>query len=256
MIDMEGVSFGYADGADEEVREPVLTDINLRVNQGEFVTLFGPNGSGKTTLLRIAAGLERPDEGRVTLGAGEGEPDRGFLFQDYDESLFPWFRVKQNILLHMRFRRVEKDAGNAEARLYRMLDAIGMELPLQRFPYELSGGQRQMIPVLRALLFRPDILFMDEPFSQLDYRVRSRIEEVLLHEWREYRPSVVFVSHDIEEAVFLADYVVLLSARPGTVVDVRKVPFERPRQRTLYAEAAFLEFSRDCLRVLYEDAVE
>lgn len=211
----------------------VIDGVNLEINKGEFVTVFGPNGSGKTTLLNLVAGLETPDSGEVVVNGKDPKDARvGFVFQNYNESLFPWRTVIENIVFPS-----EKEHTIAE----HLLKKVGLHHFKDKYVYELSGGQRQLVSICRSIAYNPDILIMDEPFSALDYSTTRKMELELLDIWQEKKITTLFVSHDIDEAIFLADKVVVLSPRPSSVKKVFEVNLPRPRKLDMLSSPEFVE---------------
>jgi NitT/TauT family transport system ATP-binding protein len=219
-------------------RIEVLAGVDIEVERGEFCCVIGPSGCGKSTLLRILDGLIRPTAGQVVVGEAvctSPRPDVGVVFQSFN--LFPWRTVAQNVELGLE----ERGIGRAERheRAGRWLDRVGLTGFEHFYPGQLSGGMQQRVGLARALAIEPDILLMDEPFGSLDAQTRLLLQAELLRLWALDRKTVVFVTHDVEEALFLADRVVILSPRPGTVVGSVKVPFDRPRGDSLRADPAF-----------------
>ncbi len=210
---------------------PALDDVNLEVKDKEFVCFIGPSGCGKTTLLRVIAGLETPQSGTITLdGEGISLPDskRGMVFQEY--SLFPWQTVMQNITFGPRMKGLDKQKALDIAKKY--LELVGLEQFRDSYPHELSGGMRQRVAIARALANEPSVLLMDEPFGALDAQTRNLLQNELLQVWEKNQITILFVTHSVDEAVFLADRIVVLSARPGRVKAVIDVDLPRPRDRT------------------------
>jgi len=208
-----------------------LHDVNLSVGDKEFMCLLGPSGCGKTTLLRIMAGLEKPTSGAVLLDGvpieGPG-PQRGMVFQEY--SLFPWRTILDNVAFGLELKGVSKDERYDKARRY--LKTVGLEGFENSYPHELSGGMKQRVAIVRALVNNPKALFMDEPFGALDAQTRNVMQSELLRIWQEQQKTVIFVTHSVDEAIYLADRVVIMSARPGQINEVLEIEIPRPRVRT------------------------
>jgi len=216
-------------------RTVAVSGASLRVAAGELVCLLGPSGCGKSTLLRIIAGALDPDEGSVTVGgqpvAGPG-PDRGFLFQS--PMLFPWLTTRKNVLFGPKAQRAagtdERDDPELDAEADATLATVGLSGFGDAFPHELSGGMQHRAAFARAMVTRPSVLLMDEPFGALDAITRVRMHEFLLRMWERYRITILFVTHDIEEAVMLGDRVAVMGGRPPGIREVIDVPLRRPRQ--------------------------
>ncbi|NHN56719.1 ABC transporter ATP-binding protein [Calidifontibacter sp. DB0510] len=205
-------------------RVTALEDINLTIEPGEFVCLAGPSGCGKTTLLQLIAGFLRPSDGRITLGGQEvrgPSAERGVVFQQ--PNLYPWMTVRKNVELGPKLRRVAKAEREAQAKTY--LDMVGLGDFLDRRPYELSGGMQQRAQIARVLTNDPDIILMDEPFGALDALTRERLQAELLTIWRNTGKTIFFITHSVEEAIFLGSRVLVMSARPGHVVYDKPVDF-------------------------------
>jgi len=227
-----------------------LADINLEIDEKEFICLVGPSGCGKTTLLRIIAGLEKPTSGDVRLDdmpiAGP-DPQRGMVFQEY--SLFPWKSVIDNIAFGLEMKGVSRQERRQIAEEY--LNIVNLEQFRDAYPHELSGGMRQRVAIARALANNPRVLLMDEPFGALDAQTRNVMQKELLEIWEETKKTVVFVTHSVDEAVYLADRIVVLSPRPGKIEEVINVDLPRPRDRT---EPMFAELRKYILRRMEEGA--
>jgi len=208
---------------------PALVDINLRIGEGEFVCLLGPSGCGKSTLLKIIAGLIPATSGRIAINgkavSGPG-PERAVVFQDY--ALFPWMTVRDNVEFGLEARGLP--AAERREVSSRLLKVVGLSDFAERFPHQLSGGMKQRVSIARALAVDPSLLLMDEPFGALDAQTRQLLQDELLHIWRQYRKTVVFVTHSIEEAIYLSDRIVVMTARPGRVKQVVMIPEARPRE--------------------------
>jgi NitT/TauT family transport system ATP-binding protein len=206
-----------------------VVDVNLEVATGEFLCLIGPSGCGKTTLLNLFAGLEKPDQGEVLLDGrpitGPG-PDRAVLFQE--PALFPWMSVRRNVEFALKMIGVPKDERGDHA--HHWLRKVHLARFADVQPHELSGGMRQRAALARALACQPEVLLADEPFAALDAQTREILQEELQRVWTETRHTFVFVTHNVREAVFLADRVVLMSAPPGTFMAEHRISADRPRQ--------------------------
>lgn len=225
LLGVERVSKSFRRGDDETL---VLDQVSLQVGAGEFVALLGPSGCGKTTLLRILDGLVLPDSGQVYLdGKAVVGPSRrvGFVFQA--DSLWPWRDALGNVAFGLEIQRSSARDGKARAR--ELLRLVGLDGFEHHFPHELSGGMRQRVNLARALAIDPDLILMDEPFAALDAQTREVMQLEVLRIWSGQRKTVVFVTHQIEEAVFLSDRVVVMTAHPGRLKEVVDIPFDRPR---------------------------
>lgn len=213
-------------------RIEALAGADIEIFDKEFVCLLGPSGCGKSTWLRIVAGLEKATSGEVLFkGAPAAGPskERGMVFQEY--SLLPWRTVAQNVALGPEFNGAPKTERRARAMDF--LARVGLEKFADAKPYELSGGMRQRAAIARALANDPEVLLMDEPFGALDAHTRIMLQKELLRIWEADRKTVVFVTHSVDEALYLADRIVVMSAHPGRVLEEINVPFERPRRRTV-----------------------
>jgi nitrate ABC transporter ATP-binding subunit len=208
-----------------------LKDINLQVAQGEFICVIGHSGCGKSTLLNMVSGFLQPSSGSVTLDnvpIDRPGPDRMVVFQNY--SLLPWKTVEQNVALAVKAARPELDAAARTAVIDHHLEMVGLLEARHKRPAQISGGMRQRVAIARALAVRPDVLVLDEPFGALDAITKEELQEELLAIWRENKPTVLMITHDIDEALFLADRVVMMTNGPSaTIGEIMEVPFERPR---------------------------
>ena len=209
----------------------VLKDINLNIDDGELVCLLGPSGCGKTTLLRLIAGLDQPTSGEI-IANGEKvvEPsgDRAVIFQQY--SLFPWLTVLQNVTFGLEMTKKGSKEENIET-AERYLTRVGLIDFKDSYPHELSGGMKQRVAIIRSLLNHSPILLMDEPFSALDMQNRHKLQEQLIGVWKRFENTIVFVTHDVDEAVYLADKIVIMDKNPGRIANIIDVDIERPRKR-------------------------
>ena len=220
-------------------RETVaLEDINMNVHRREFVCVVGPSGCGKSTLVRILAGLEQASSGRILVDdkpvEGPG-PDRGMVFQKY--TLFPWRTVCQNVMFGLEMAGISKDESRRQAMQW--LQAIGLERFAESLPHQLSGGMQQRVAIARALAAQPRVLLMDEPFGALDAQTRVRMQTHLMEIWRKIAITIVFITHDLDEAIYLADRILVLKAHPGRVEEVIEVPLSRPRRAEQMTSAEF-----------------
>lgn len=230
-----GKSFTGQDG-----REVVaLRDIDVTTHRREFLCVVGPSGCGKSTFIRILAGLETATAGAVLIDgrpvAGPGA-DRGMVFQGY--TLFPWLTVLGNVMFGLRMNNHERREAEREARQW--LDLIGLASFADAYPHQLSGGMKQRVAIARALANKPRILLMDEPFSALDAQARAKMQAYLLEIWKKIDITIVFITHDLDEAVLLADRILVLKAHPGEIADFIEVPVVRPRHAAQALEPPFL----------------
>lgn len=215
-----------------------LRDINFKVHRREFVCVIGPSGCGKSTLIRILAGLEAPGSGQVLL---DGQPvtgpsrERGMVFQGY--SLFPWLTVKRNVMFGPEMGGSSRTTAESHAREW--LDLVGLTQFADAYPHQLSGGMRQRVAIARALVNEPRIMLMDEPFGALDAQTRAKMQAHLLDIWRNIDITVLFITHDLDEAIYLADRILVLKAHPGEVQEIIEVPVPRPRSGVQIGSAEF-----------------
>jgi NitT/TauT family transport system ATP-binding protein len=239
-------------GAVNDQRGLALEDITLHVNAGEFVSVVGPSGCGKSTLLQIAAGLIAPSVGQVWLDGRliNGPPDHMvYLFQEYSRSLFPWRTALDNVAFAVEHQGMTRERARSHSRRY--LDMVGLGDFDRHYPWQLSGGMQQRVVIARALAAEPHVLLMDEPFSSVDALTRVELHGLILELWAKHRFTAVLVTHDVDEAVFLADRVAVLSERPSVVL--RDIPTELPRPRDPIAtreSARFLALRHDLLAML------
>ena len=246
LLELKGVRKAY--GTTE-----VLGGIDLSIEKGEFVSIVGFSGSGKTTLLSILAGLLQPDSGSVLLnGVPVHEPgrERAVVFQNY--SLLPWMTVDENVALGVDQAFSDWPAERRRAHVEKYVAMVKLTAARNKKPHELSGGMRQRVAVARALAMRPKVLLMDEPFAALDVQTRARMQDFLLDVWRDSGASVLFVTHHIDEAVALADRVVVFTSRPGRIKTI--MPIDLPRPRNLFSREA--EALRIQLTDLLRDEVD
>ena len=243
-IRVDRVSKVFAGGGRGTVT--ALDVVSAEIANEEIVCLLGPSGCGKSTLLNIIAGFEAPSTGTVSVGGRVVErpgPERAMVFQT--PALFPWLTVKANIELGVKCRGVPRSEYEQRAAEY--IAAMGLEGFERHYPYQLSGGMRQRVSIARALLGKPDVLLLDEPFGALDAQTRLSMQELLLQMWDRFRPTIVFVTHDVEEAVFLASRILLMSARPGRMRDEIPVPLARPRSFEVLTTEEFVSIKKNLL---------
>src|SRR3954468_9657879 len=229
MIEIDRVSQTFQTSGRQ--RHLALSDISLRIADGEFVSILGPSGCGKSTLLYIVGGFVNPTEGvaRVKGKAITGPgPDRGPVFQEF--ALFPWKSVLGNVTYGLREQGVPR--AEAEAQSRRLIEMVGLKGFEGFYPKELSGGMKQRVAIARTLAYHPAVLLMDEPFGALDAHTRTRLQNDLLNIWERDRKTVLFVTHSVDEAVFLSDKVVMMSKSPGRIREVIDIDLPRPRRRS------------------------
>lgn len=216
-----------------------LDHISLKVHRREFLCVLGASGCGKSTLIRIVAGLETPSGGRILLDgkavSGPG-PDRGMVFQGY--TLFPWLTVKRNVMFGLRMSGASSTTAESEAREW--ISLVGLSKFEDAYPHELSGGMKQRVAIARALANRPRILLMDEPFGALDAQTRAQMQAYLLEIWKNVDVTILFITHDLDEAVYLSDRILVLGTNPSRILEVIENPVPRPRTRNQFTSPEFL----------------
>jgi NitT/TauT family transport system ATP-binding protein len=232
-----------------------LRDVSFKVHRREFVCVIGPSGCGKSTLIRTLAGLDHQSAGEVLLDGkpvdGPGQ-DRGMVFQGY--SLFPWLSVKKNVMFGPQMNGVGRSTAERDAMQW--LDLVGLTKFADAYPHQLSGGMRQRVAIARALVNQPRILLMDEPFGALDAQTRARMQAHLLDIWRNIDITVLFITHDLDEAIYLADRILVLKAHPGEVQEVIEVPVPRPRSPGQFTTPEFLATKARLSQLIHPPAPE
>ena len=216
-----------------------LKDINFKTHKREFVCVIGPSGCGKSTLIRILAGLETPSSGKMLLDGKEVHgpgPDRGMVFQGY--TLFPWLTVKKNVMFGLEQAGHSKQVAEEDARQW--IDLVGLTSFVDSYPHQLSGGMKQRVAIARALANQPRILLMDEPFGALDAQTRAKMQSYLMDIWQNIDITVLFITHDLDEAIYLADRILVLKAHPGEVQEIIEVPVPQPRSPDQLLSPEFL----------------
>jgi len=210
--------------------EPVISGISMTILRGEFISLFGPNGCGKTTFLKILVGMDNDYRGTVRIdGKSPEQANVGIVPQNSNDALLPWRTVLDNIALPLELHGFSR-RGRVKA-VHEFVEGVGIDLPLNMYPYQLSGGQKQVVVIARALIGKPDLLVLDEPFVSLDFKHTILVQEVLLRLWQFTKTTMLLVTHDLLSAVYLADRVFLLSPRPMRIISSGKIDLPRPRSR-------------------------
>ncbi len=242
MLEIRHLSKTYGVG---EKATHAVGDVTFSVGDGEFVCVVGPSGCGKTTLLKCIAGLLRPSSGDVLL---RGRPVTGppealaLVFQEYSRSLMPWASVRNNVLLPLRHKRLGR--GERARLVEESLESVGLTRFIDHYPWQLSGGMQQRVAIARALAYQPSILLMDEPFASVDAQTRGDLEDLILQVREEYGITILFVTHDIDESVYLADRVVVLTHSPTEVKEIVEVDLPKPRDQIATKETAEFAYLR------------
>ena len=248
LIELERVGVRYPDASPTE--PPAVEEVTFSVRAGEFVAIVGPSGSGKTTLLRCVAGLLRPTSGEVLIDGRrvDGVPGAlGVVFQDYGRSLFPWMTVHDNVDLPLRGNGL--GVVERRERVTASLREVGLDGIGARYPWQLSGGMQQRVAIARAIAYAPRILLMDEPFASVDAQTRADLQDLALGVWKAHGSTALFVTHDIDEAIYLSDRVIVLSSPPTSVTAEIEVGLPRPRdQIETRSQSRFVELRADVAR--------
>jgi NitT/TauT family transport system ATP-binding protein len=252
ILEVRGLGKRYRSAQGET---EALRGIDFSVRRREFVCVIGPSGCGKSTLIRILAGLDSHSSGEVLLDGkpvdGPGQ-DRGMVFQGY--SLFPWLTVKKNVMFGPETNGRGRDEAERDALLW--LELVGLEKFADAYPHQLSGGMRQRVAIARALVNQPRILLMDEPFGALDAQTRAKMQSHLIDIWRNIDITVLFITHDLDEAIYLADRILVLKAHPGEVQEVIEVPVPRPRSPDQFLSSEFLALKQRLEDLIHRPAEE
>ena len=228
----------------------VLDNISFQLSEGDFVSLLGPSGCGKSTLLNLVAGLLTPTSGSISrdgVAVTAPGPDRSMVFQD--DAVFPWYTVAQNVEYGLRVKGVEKAERRRKAQGF--IDLVGLTGREDAYPYQLSGGMRKRVDVARALAAEPDVLLMDEPFASLDAMTKTRLQAEFLKIWEDSRATVLFVTHDVEEALYLSERIFVMSTGPGRLFHQSDVPFPHPREESLRTSTAFQDQRAELIDALH-----
>lgn len=244
ILEIDSVSRTYID--DENNTVEALQDVSLSVKQGEFLSIIGSSGCGKTTLLRLIAGLDTPESGRLKLNdktITQPAPERGYVFQQ--GSLFPWLTVEQNIAAGLKARGVYRENKHQVAHYINLIGLNGFE---KSFPHQISGGMAQRVAIARALINNPNVLLLDEPMGALDSFTRADIQDKLLELWKNNSTTMILVTHDVDEAIYLSDRIVVMTPRPGKIKEIIEVKLSHPRHR---GGPEFLGLRREILEKLH-----
>jgi len=230
----------------------IYDGFDLDIPRGRLTSIFGPNGCGKSTLINMIAGLIPLDAGEI-LFAGKrlNQIKFGYVFQNYREALFPWLRSFGNIEYPLKVMKLPKT--ERRTRVERLVTHLGVKIDLSQYPYQLSGGQQQLVSIMRALVVEPEILFLDEPFSALDYEMTLFMREQLQRIFMETGTTTVLVSHDLEEAVYLADRILLLSRNPARIADFVTFDLPRPRDSQTLSDGQFVSTKAHCLDIFQQE---
>ena len=252
-IRLDGVEKRFHSARGEE--QKALSQLDLEIGAGEFVCLVGPSGCGKTTLINLMAGFEQPSSGSVRIDGKPvtgPDPDHIMIFQDY--GLYPWRTVLGNVLFGLQARNLPP--AEAREKALAALELVGLLASIDKHPHELSGGMKQRVSIARALAVEPSVLFMDEPFAALDAFTRLHLQDELLRIWQEKRPTIVFVTHDLDEAIALGQKVVLMAPNPGRVQSILEIHLPHPRERTEVDFAAFRRKLFEAFHLVHRQAAE
>ena len=247
LLDVKHLGKNF-EGANGTIK--ALQDVSFQVHRREFITVIGPSGCGKSTLVRLLAGLETASGGVVELSGEpvvDPGPGRGMVFQGY--TLFPWLTVKRNIMFGLQMQGLSD--ANAEGEALQWIDLIGLDRFAEHYPHQLSGGMKQRVAIARALATRPKILLMDEPFGALDAQTRAKMQRYLLEIWRNIDITIIFITHDLDEAIYLADRILVLDAHPGRVHDFIEVPVPRPRHPAQTADPTFVALKQHIESIIH-----
>ena len=250
-IELRNLSMSFGQGASQVV---AVNGVNLTVAPGEFVSIIGPSGCGKSTLLNVVAGFTPPTEGQALLDGvpitGPG-PERGVVFQQY--SLFPWMSVRKNVEFGLKMQGVAANKRETTART--LLGLAGLLAFEYHYPDQLSGGMKQRVGIVRALATSPQVMLMDEPFGALDAQTRVVMQQILTNMWQKFRLSVLFITHDIEEAIFLSDRVFVMTARPGRIKAELPIPLPRPRTAEMMSSVEFIQILHKLRNLIREESL-
>lgn len=246
------MDFAIEDDKGRRQQISALQDFNLDIREGEFFTILGPSGCGKSTFLNVLAGLAHKTSGSITIDGRPAEGinlHQGVVFQGY--ALFPWRTVLQNIEMGLEIRKVPKRERKETAEHF--LDLVGLSGFAHRYPHELSGGMRQRVAIARALAYSPDLLLMDEPFAALDAQTREILQAELLRIWEAHKKTIVFITHSLDEAIYLSDRIAVMTHRPGRIKSILDVPLARPRPAEIRHSPQFVQLREQAWDVLRDE---
>jgi NitT/TauT family transport system ATP-binding protein len=247
MLSIQNVSKSFIDRQGQSVT--ILDQINLDIRSGEFLTIFGPNGAGKSTLMNTISGLDRPSSGEIIWDRPDQEVS--YLFQDYKASLLPWKNAYQNIALPLQWQGL--DRSTIKSRISKLIDKFQINIDLNAYPFTLSGGQAQLVSIIRSLAIEPDLLLLDEPFSALDYLNSISLLLKLQEIWLKSSFTGVFISHNIDEAIFLGDRLVILSPKPTQIIEIIDIDLPRPRSIEILTDPQFVYIKQQALATILKE---
>lgn len=251
-VAFDGVSKVYPSSGAAAGSTVAVQSMNIAIKKAEIVSILGPTGCGKSTAMNMISGFEFPSEGRVLL---DGKPirapgpDRAVVFQQ--AALFPWLTVLENVVFGVKSRGISPDVYSKRAEL--LLKAVKLNGFEKHYPYQLSGGMQQRVQIARALISEPEVLLMDEPFGALDSQTRLMMQELVLQLWMEFQPTIIFITHDVAEAIFVSDRILLMSSRPGRVKLAVSVAEPKPRSQEFLASANFIDLQASLLKALKQE---
>ena len=246
ILSVKNLGISFKNGKEKKI---VLDDINLDVREGEIVSIIGPSGCGKSTLLSAIGGINNSFDGEILFKeekVSTPKSDRGYIFQR--PALFDWMTVEDNIGYGLKLKKITKE--EISSKVDEFVKEIGLDGYKKYHSKHLSGGMQQRVALARILIMKPDMLLMDEPFSALDYQTRIEMQNLTLKLCELYKPSIIFVTHDIEEAILMADRVIVLSKNPGKIVEAIDIDFERPRNIEILSNPKFMEIKKELLKKL------